>query len=108
MGQKLKAEVLISIPPEYTLILTTDYNDLLKDNDVGTWWTLKEVCERTNRSERWLKDTILEVPKYKRDIDIAKGGFVKYPTGGKSGYLFLATKTKQFLEDNFVNILGGK
>lgn len=105
--QQLKIETLVTIPPEYTVLLTADYEELLKNNDVGVWWTIKDVAERTNRSERWLKDTILEVPRYKRVIDIAKGGFVKYPSGGKSGYLFLATKTKQFLEDNFANILGG-
>lgn len=107
MEQKLKVETLITIPAEYTLLRTVDYENLLKDSEVGTWWTLQDVLERINRKEKWLKENVLENPRYKNLIDVESGGFVKYPSGGKSGYLFLATQTKQFLEKYFADIVGG-
>lgn len=104
--QQLKVETLITIPAEYTLIKTTDYENLIKNDDVGTWWSLQDVLDRINRKEKWFKDNVLEHPRFRNVIDVDAGGFVKYPTGGKSGYLFLATATKDFLEKHFADIVG--
>lgn len=104
--QQLNVQATVTIPPEFVVIEKVEYDRLTKSDEVGTWWGMQDLISRTNRKEKWLKENILENARYKSKIDIENGGFVKYPSGGKSGYLFLATKTKQFLEDNFAEIVG--
>ncbi|MBF0726726.1 DUF771 domain-containing protein [Enterococcus faecalis] len=105
MDQQIKANVVIQIPEEYILIEKTEYERLKIEDDLGKWWTLSDVMNRVNRRRTWLLDNLLNNPKYRNRIDIRKGGFVKYPTGGKDSYLFLASETKKFLEDNFQELL---
>lgn len=105
MDQCIKANVVIQIPEEYILVEKTEYERLKIEDDLGKWWTLSDVMKRVNRKRTWLLENLLNNPKYRNKIDIRKGGFVKYPTGGKDSYLFLASETKKFLEDNFQELL---
>lgn len=43
----------------------------------------------------------------KIDINLNKEGFVKYPKNQGGKYLFLASKTKTFFEQNFSDLLRG-
>ncbi|PKY89726.1 DUF771 domain-containing protein [Falseniella ignava] len=106
MEQQLKLQATVTIPPELILIERAEYERLSASDEIGTWWSLQDLEDRTNRKSKWLKENILENARFKKHIDVENGGFVKYPSGGKSGYLFLASKTKEFLEDNFRIILG--
>lgn len=105
MDQCIKANVVIQIPEEYILVEKTEYERLKIEDDLGKWWTLSDVMKRVNRKRTWLLENLLNNPKYRNKIDIRKGGFVKYPSGGKDSYLFLASETKKFLEDNFQELL---
>ncbi len=105
MDQCIKANVVIQIPEEYILVEKTEYERLKIEDDLGKWWTLSDVMKRVNRKRTWLLENLLNNPKYRNKIDIRKGGFVKYPTGGKDSYLFLASETKKFLENNFQELL---
>ena len=100
-----KINVEITIPENLVLISKIEYEQLQNDSDIGRWWTLQDVLDRTNRSRDWLKNNILFHPRYKKIIDVKNGGFVKFPNGGRDTYLFLPSKTKEFLEDNFSELL---
>ena len=103
MTQKISAE--ITIPSDLILISKIEYEELQEGADVGRWWTLKDVLSRINRERDWFKQNVLFNPKYKKRIDVKNGGFVKYPTGGRDTYLFLPSRTKEFLEENFAELL---
>lgn len=105
MIKTLNINATIDIPPDHVLITRIEYEEMRESDQIGRWWTLDKVLDRTNRKRDWFKSNILDNPKYRRVIDVNNGGFVKYPKGGGDSYLFLATKTMQFLEDNFTNIL---
>ncbi|MFZ4889866.1 DUF771 domain-containing protein [Enterococcus innesii] len=103
MTQYLEAKIVI--PEDYVIISKVEYERFILNEELGRWWTLKDVMERVNRKRSWLIENFLNHPSYRRKIDVKNGGFVKYPTGGKDSYLFLASETKRFLEENFSNIL---
>lgn len=103
MTQKIKAE--ITIPSDLILISKVEYEELQENADIGRWWTLKDVLSRINRERDWFKQNVLFNPKYKKRIDVKNGGFVKYPIGGRDTYLFLPSRTKEFLEENFAELL---
>ena len=105
MVQTIKAE--ITIPAEYVLISKMEYNQLQDDADIGKWWTLQDVLSRINREREWFKRHVLFNKKYRHKIDVKNGGFVKYPIGGRDSYLFLPSRTKEFLENNFSELLKG-
>lgn len=97
--------MIIEIPESYVLVEKAEYEKLVVNDELGRWWALSDVIERVNRKRSWLIDNLLKHPKYRRRIDVKNGGIVKYPTGGKDSYLFLASETKKFLEENFADIL---
>lgn len=103
MTQYLEAKIVI--PEDYVIISKVEYERFILNEELGRWWTLSDVMNRVNRKRTWLLENLLNNPKYRNKIDIRKGGFVKYPTGGKDSYLFLASETKKFLEENFSSIL---
>lgn len=105
MDQYIKANIVIQIPEEYILVEKAEYEKLIVNDDLGRWWTLLDVMDRVNRKRTWLLENLLNNPKYRNKIDIRKGGFVKYPSGGKDSYLFLASETKKFFEENFQELL---
>ena len=100
-------EAKIPIPEGYVIISQVDYEELKKADDIGRWMTLPEVLERINRKYDWFTSKVLKNPKYRNIIDIEKNknGFVYYPVEGRDTYLFLRSKTLEFLETNFSEIL---
>ncbi|WP_404997558.1 DUF771 domain-containing protein [Enterococcus gallinarum] len=105
MTQYLEAKIVI--PEDYVIISKIEYDELLKADNIGRWMSLKEVLERINRKYDWFRQNVLKNPKYRNRIDISKSsnGFVYYPGDGNDKYLFLKSKTLQFLEENFADIL---
>lgn len=104
MTQYLEAK--IPIPDDYVIITKIEYEELRKEDSIGDTLTLGEVADRLNRSKKWVVDEVLRNPKFKRHLDIRSGGFVHYEQGGGDKYIFLKSKTLEFLENNFADILG--
>lgn len=67
---------------------------------VKTWWTMQDLEHETSKTRKWLKDNILTVPKYKKEIET----FGHYPIHNNDEYRFIGRKMQQFLEDNFSEI----
>lgn len=70
----------------------------------GVWWSMKDLEERINRKQQWIKKYILYQPKFKELLDIDNGGFVFYPKKPGQTWTFQATKMSDFLEKNFAEI----
>ena len=105
--QQLQAVVTIPIPDGMVLVEKTYLKQTEAAADSGRYWSMKQLQEYTSKSYSWLTDNILEVPKYKRIMDIMvnpTNGFVSYPYGGKSGYSFKAGPMKEFLDLHFSEI----
>lgn len=103
--QELQAVVTIEIPADKVLISRDEWERMNEANDIGRWWSMSELEAYTNRKSAWLVTHILDNHRYKKVLNVENGGFVKYPSGGKSGYLMLASKMKEFLENNFKEIV---
>lgn len=104
MTQYLEAK--IPIPDDCVIITKVEYEELRKAVNIGDSLTLGEVADRLNRSKKWVVDEVLKKPKYKKYLDNRHGGFVHYEQGGGDKYIFLKTKTIEFIENNFSELLG--
>lgn len=98
--QNLKVNLSIPIPEDLVLITKIEYEQLRKENLKGRKFNLQELSERTGISKNMLKD-LFDKPQVRRLVDVEKGGFVAYPTNPGSPYLFLASKTIDFIDSNF-------
>lgn len=107
-------EAKISTPEGYVTISRVGYEELKRADDTGRRMTLPEMLEWINREYDWSISRVLRNPGYRNTIDIEKSGngFVYYPVKGRDTYLSLRSRTLEFLETNFSEILrrrtGGK
>ncbi|WP_099221879.1 DUF771 domain-containing protein [Listeria costaricensis] len=98
-------EVNVLIPPEYVLVKKDEYENLLDERLNGRWWDMKKLVEHTNTSKDWLVENIFYQPRFKKILDVKHGGFVKYPTGKGSKWLFQAKQMCDFLDKFFPEIM---
>jgi len=101
--QKIKFEVAVEIPSHLVLVEKSEYEALKEQKNIGRWWTMQDLEEYTNMKRDWLKEHVLYVPKYKKQIE----KFVNYPQRQGEKWSFQATKMAHFLEDNFYQIFKG-
>ncbi|HFI0938311.1 TPA: DUF771 domain-containing protein [Streptococcus suis] len=99
--------ITIQLPESHIIISKIDYEQLTKEASQGRYMTLNEVLEMLSVSRPWLLENVLYKPHIRSKIDINKNkdGFVKYPQNQGGKYLFLASKTKAFFEQNFSELL---
>lgn len=96
----------VQLPTSHIIIEKDEYYDLKNKASQGQYFTLSEVLEMVSVSRPWLLENVLYKPdmRSKIDIDKNKEGFVKYPQNQGGRYYFLASKTKEFFEENFAEI----
>lgn len=99
--------ITIQLPESHIIISKDDYNHLTKKASQGHYMTLNDVLEMLSVSRPWLLENVLYKTNIRSQIDINlnKEGFVKYPKNQGGKYLFLASKTKAFFEQNFSELL---
>lgn len=73
-------ELLTSILNDYVLVNKVDLEKLMNQTNNSVWVDFSYVEEMTGLKRNKL-DTILK--RYRDDLDIAYGGPVKYPDGGR-------------------------
>ncbi|WNF89815.1 DUF771 domain-containing protein [Vagococcus fluvialis] len=98
--QNLKVNLSIPIPEDSVLITKVEYEQLKKENLRGRKFNLQELSNRTGISKNMLKE-LFDKPRVRKIADVEKGGFVAYPMNPGSPYLFLASKTIDFIDNNF-------
>lgn len=105
MQQNLEILAQIVVPENFIVLERSEYEKLKEFESLGRWWTLDDVLQHISMSRKWLTDNVLNNPKFKKDLDVKSGGFVKYPVAQGGKYLFLRSKTMHWLEENFSNIM---
>ena len=106
--QHLNVTLSIPVPADHVLISKVELEVLRKQELTGTYWTMKDLENRTNKKQEWLKENILYVPTVKKKLDVETGGFVYYPKRSGEKWSFLASEMAKFLDDNFYLIFGGR
>lgn len=99
--------VEIQLPEDKIIVDRKEYDNLQHNSCQGRYMTLSDVLQLLSVSRPWLLDNVLYNPKIRREIDVElnPNGFVKYPENQGGRYFFLASKTKQWFEDNFREIM---
>ncbi|HEM3629717.1 TPA: DUF771 domain-containing protein [Streptococcus suis] len=99
--------VSIPVPEHLVVVDKEEYLELLSKSEKGKWWVVDDVLELLSISRSTLVNDILLNPRFKSEMDIEqnKDGFVLYPSGKGSPYRFLASKTRQYFEENIASIL---
>ena len=96
----------VNLPNTHIIVEKEEYLNMKKQTSEGKYMSLSEVLEMVSVSRPWILEHVLYQPdiRSKIDIDKNKDGFVKYPDSQGGRYYFLASKTKQFFEENFAEI----
>ena len=99
--------VEIQLPEDKIIVDRKEYGNLQHNSSQGRYMTLSDVLQLLSVSRPWLLDNVLYNPKIRREIDVElnPNGFVKYPENQGGRYFFLASKTKQWFEENFREIM---
>lgn len=104
MKQLLEIELAIPIPSDSILVKRAEYEDMQKDSLKGRQFKLKDLSKRTGISTGELTK-LFDKPRIKKMVDVEKGGFVVYPEKQGSPYLFLASKTIEFIDTHFPDLM---
>ena len=96
-------EARIPIPEGYVLIKQEELDKVFEESLRGRYWEMKDLSNRTGKSPQTLKEKVLY--PYREDLDIKRGGFVRYPEGKGSPWKFGAMQMAKWLEDNLETIL---
>ncbi|MEI4367296.1 DUF771 domain-containing protein [Streptococcus suis] len=96
----------IELPESKIIVDRNEYEQLKQTTSQGRYMTLSEVLELLSVSRPWLLENVLYKPTIRKQIDIDQtpDGFVKYPQNQGGRYYFLASKTRNFFERNFLEI----
>ncbi|MEA0555602.1 DUF771 domain-containing protein [Lysinibacillus irui] len=106
--QQLQVNLTVQVPDDYVLVNKIEFEQLQMEKLSGTYWTMKDLEIRTNKKHEWIKTNILYPSKFRKVLDVKKGGFVYYPEVTGEKWSFHAIKMAQFLDDNFYSIFGGR
>ena len=97
----------VNLPSTHIIVEKDEYLDLKNKATQGQYMSLYEVLEMVSVSRPWLLENVLYRSdiRSKIDIDKNKDGFVKYPKNQGGKYIFLASKTRDFFEQHFSELL---
>lgn len=99
--QKIEITVPVQIPSNLILIEVDEYTKLKKNSEKGRWWSMDDVLSHISISRKTFTDKILSNSKFKKELE----QFIHYPTTKGEKYYFLASKTADFLENRFPEIM---
>lgn len=97
----------IQLPEDKIIVDKKEYDNLKYNSSQGRYMSLSDVLQLLSVSRPWLLDNVLNNSKIRKEIDVElnPNGFVKYPENQGGRYFFLASKTKQWFEENFREIM---
>ncbi len=102
--QQLEVKLSIPIPGDSVLISKVELEELKREQLTGVYWNMKDLQQRINKSDRWIKENILYPTRFKRILDSENGGYVYYPKNQGQTWSFHARKMAEFLDKNFNKI----
>jgi phage pi2 protein 07 len=104
MQQQLSANLIIPIPEDYILISRVELQELEQQQLTGVCWTMEDLEKRMKRKHEWIKEKVLYPSRFRKVLDVKKGGFVYYPESRGQKWSFQASKMAKFLDDHFHQI----
>lgn len=104
MNQQLTVAITIPIPEDHVLITKVELQELENERLAGVYWTMRDLENRTGRKQRWLKESLLYRPEFKKVLDAKSGGCVHYPEAQGQPWSFHAKRMAEFLDKNFEKI----
>lgn len=104
--QKLNINLSVPIPEDMVLIHKVELEELKEQSLAGIYWNMSDLTKRTGKSINWLKDNILFLPKFKKELDSQNGGCVFYPRVQGQPWVFKAKEMAEFLDNHFQQIFG--
>lgn len=104
MQQQLSFTITIPIPDDSVIISKVELEELKKAQLNGVYWSIKDLEQRINRKNEWIKENILYPTKFRKILDVESGGFVFYPKSKGQTWSFQASKMAEFLEKHFKEI----
>ncbi|WP_216830727.1 MULTISPECIES: DUF771 domain-containing protein [Bacillaceae] len=102
--QQLSVNLTIPVPSDSVLISKVELQELKQQQLTGTWWTMEDLERRINLKHEWIKENILYPSKFRKVLDVKKGGFVRYPESKGQKWSFQASKMAKFLDEHFQQI----
>lgn len=108
MQQQLQVNLTVPVPDGYVLINKVELEELQRQELSGVYWTMKNLEERVNKKQDWIKENILYPSKFRKILDSENGGFVYYPKSVGEKWMFHACQMTKFLDNNFNKIFGSK
>lgn len=104
--QQLQVNLTIPVPEGYVLVTKVKLEELQQEKLSGVYWSMKDLEQRINKKHEWIKDKILYPSKFRKVLDVKKGGFVYYPEVTGEKWTFHAMEMAKFLDNNFRSIFG--
>ncbi|OLN21878.1 hypothetical protein BTO30_12325 [Domibacillus antri] len=105
--QQLEVSLSIVIPQDQVLISKVELQELKRQELSGVYWNMKDLQNRINKSDKWIKENILYPQKFRKKLDSENGGFVYYPKNQGQTWSFQAVKMAEFLDKYFSQIFSG-
>lgn len=96
-------DITVSIPSDYVLVKKIEWDEAVNQKLVGRQWSMQDLENHTNRSNKWLKEHVLY--PYRDELDIAQGGFVRYPVVTGKPLRFSALDMAVWLQENKERVL---
>ena len=104
--QQLNVSLSIQIPADQVLISKVELEELQKGSLSGVYWSMKDLEQRINKKQAWIKENILYQSRFRKILDIRFGGFVFYPESQGQSWSFQAVEMATFLDKYFGTIFG--
>ena len=82
------------------MLETKDFTTTLLEHK--TLWSMQDLQNHTNKSRNTLLNKLLLHPRHQQEIE----SFTHAPTHPNDRWSFVASKMKQYIEDNFKTIFG--
>ncbi|WP_271396842.1 DUF771 domain-containing protein [Salinicoccus roseus] len=92
----------IPIPEHLVVIDKVEYEELQANTLLGKYITLQDLVEHTGKSKPWLDEHILSHPRRMKEIE----DFTHFPQSRGDKWAFKAKEMYQYLDKNFLDILG--
>lgn len=105
--QQLNVNLNIPVPDDQILINKVELQELKQQSLSGTFWTMRDLEQRTGKKQEWIKENILYPSRFRNKLDIKNGGFVFYPERQGQTWSFQAIEMAAFLDKHFSQIFGG-
>lgn len=98
---KVNDHVTVKFDEEVVLVPQAQLEDLVNHSLLGRMWKIQDVAKQLGTSREWVRDQILNNPKFANEIGKLKvqGVVVKGP-GRTSPWRFKATEFAKWLDQN--------